>query len=285
MRQDIYYQRGASDPVLEESVVMDIVRAYVPSARVLRYVDESGGEARTYAVDDNIILKVQRPQQLRMSTSLEKEAFFLKQLEQKTGVNVPRVFGHGRRGTVEYTCMTRIPGIPVKKADLSGSERNAVLFELGKTLRIIHGIDQKPIWESGLFPCDDPPDLVDRLRLRANAAIQAKKDTVSREKTDKAIQFVEKELAVIKNVDRFFALHTNPAMTHTFVDETTRRYSGLIDFGDAYVGHPIFDIRRWPVQDRKMLLEGYTAEAPVSADFMVIYNTANTIDLMVEQLM
>jgi hypothetical protein len=73
-------------------------------------------------------------------------------------------------------------------------------------------------------------------------------------------------------------------MTHTFVNEKTHAYSGLIDFGDAYIGHPVFDFRRWPVSDRKMLLDGYIVTAPVSAEFMIIYNTANTIDGMIEEL-
>jgi hypothetical protein len=43
-------------------------------------VDESGGEARTYIVDEAIVLKVQRPQQVRVGTSLAREVFFLNQL-------------------------------------------------------------------------------------------------------------------------------------------------------------------------------------------------------------
>ena len=76
MRETVYYQCGVADPILKESLTLDIVRQYAPSAGEVRQIDESGGEARVYAIDDNIILKVQRPQQLRSSTSLEKEAFF-----------------------------------------------------------------------------------------------------------------------------------------------------------------------------------------------------------------
>ena len=284
MRQEVYYQRGAPDPVLDEKTVMEIVRKHVPGAQKLMYIDESGGEARTYHVDDNIMLKVQRPQQLRMSTSLEKEAFFLRQLENVSGINVPKVYGYGRHGTIEYTCMTRMPGICVKKSGISGEKRKFMLFELGKTLRIIHGIGQKPFRECGLFPCDDPPDLTERLRIRTSQAVQAKKEVLGQDRVNKAVQFIEKELKAIKNTDIFVALHTNPAMTHTFVDTGTLQYTGLIDFGDAYIGHPVFDLRRWPVADRKMLFDGYTANTPVSPEFAIIYNTANTIDQMVEEL-
>ena len=80
MIQTIYYQRGAADPVLENDFILNIVRQYAPGAKKVTDVDETGGEARTYAVDNNIILKVQRPQQLRNTTSLEREVFFLRQL-------------------------------------------------------------------------------------------------------------------------------------------------------------------------------------------------------------
>ena len=57
-------------------------------------------------------------------------------------------------------------------------------------------------------------------------------------------------------------LHSNPSETHTFVDERTKAFTGLIDFGDAYVSHPAFDLLRWPsARDREDLLAGYAAGA------------------------
>ena len=47
MIQTIYYQRGAADPILENEFVMGIVRQYVPNAKKVTDVDETGGEART----------------------------------------------------------------------------------------------------------------------------------------------------------------------------------------------------------------------------------------------
>lgn len=283
MRQDVYYQRGAADPILEESLIMEIVRQYVPEAKALQRIDETGGEARTYHVDDNITLKVQRPQQLRMSTSLEKEVFFLRQLKQHTSVSVPRVLGYGKNGAVEYTCMTRIPGVPVYKAELSSEARRAMLFELGKTLRAVHDIDQVPFVESGLFPRDDDADLVDRLRGRKFKKID-QIDGASQSQKDDAKQRVDTELFRIKVPGRFVALHTNPAITHTFVDKNTGRFNGLIDFGDAYIGHPIFDMWYWSVSAKDHLLEGYTADSPVSNDFMTVFRAVNAIDGMIELL-
>jgi len=91
--EDTYSQPDAPDPVLDDDLVLALVRRHVPEARAVTGVDESGGEARTYAIDDTIILKVQRPQQLRPRTSLEKEVFFLRQLEQAPEARVPRALG------------------------------------------------------------------------------------------------------------------------------------------------------------------------------------------------
>src|SRR5438270_12590755 len=98
MFEDTYSQPDAPDPVLEDELVLSLVRRHVPDARAVTGIDESGGEARSYTIDDSMILKVQRPQQLRPRTSLEKEVFFLRQLEQAPAVSVPRVLGYGREG-------------------------------------------------------------------------------------------------------------------------------------------------------------------------------------------
>ena len=65
MAKDFYVQPDAGDPVLDSPTVLAIVRRHVPAAAAVTAVDESGGEARTYSIDDDLILKVQRPQQLR----------------------------------------------------------------------------------------------------------------------------------------------------------------------------------------------------------------------------
>ncbi|MGH2484907.1 MAG: aminoglycoside phosphotransferase family protein, partial [Ktedonobacterales bacterium] len=105
MSRDFYVQPDAPDPVLTADLVVSLVRRHAPEARAITGVDESGGEARTYAIDDTIILKTQRPQQLRPRTSLEKEVFFLGQFATEAPeVSVPRVLGYGRDGSsVEYT--------------------------------------------------------------------------------------------------------------------------------------------------------------------------------------
>ena len=117
---DIYSQPTALDPVLDERTVLNIVRRHVGSCSAVTGIDETGGEARAYGIDDNLVLKVQRPHRRRPRTSLAKEAFFLHQLAAYPDIVVPRVLGYGRHDHVEYLVMTRMLGVPALTVELTG---------------------------------------------------------------------------------------------------------------------------------------------------------------------
>lgn len=275
MPGDVYFQPDAPDPVLSHELVIALVRRHVPTARMMTAVDESGGEARTYAIDANLILKVQRPQQLRPRTSLEKEVVFLRHLESYSDISVPRVLGYGRDSALlEYTVMTRMPGVAMRHVPCTEDERAVVLSQLGMTLRRIHSLPQAPFAENTLFPGD-----------RSFAAVQQRFHEYFVELAEECQtkgtrwplpvslnEISERILASLPENDERVALHSNPYIEHTFVDPQTHTYLGLIDFGDAYLSHPAFDLRRWHrPADREAVLRGYTAAAPVSAAFMATW--------------
>ena len=284
MIKDVYYQRGAPDPVLEKEFVMSIVRQFVPEAKKVTDIDETGGEARTYAVDNNIILKVQRPQQLRLSTSLEREAFFLRQLENIEGISVPKVLGYGKQDNVEYTCMTRMPGLAVRYSNISGEQREKMLFELGKMLFLIHSVDIKPFIDSGLFSDIDKStaDVKERLKAHFDWGLNRLTDKLSQSETDKANASAADELSKITEA-RIVPIHANPSATHTFV-KSNNRFSGLIDFGDAYISHPICDMRRWELSDRKPLFEGYVSSGKATKDIAAVYEVTAALERILENL-
>ena len=97
MPKDVYLQPDAPDPVLSDDVVLGLVRRHAPGAQAVVGVDESGGEARTYAIDDRIVLKTQRPHRLRPRTSLAMEAVraLLPRFEAKIQRVLDRVWGIG----------------------------------------------------------------------------------------------------------------------------------------------------------------------------------------------
>ncbi|KPV43024.1 phosphotransferase family protein [Alicyclobacillus ferrooxydans] len=283
MAKDVYLQPDAPDPIHSDEVVLEIVRKHVPDAKAVTGVDESGGEARTYAVDDNVILKVQRPQQLRPRTSLEKEAFFLNQLDSDERLSVPKVLGYGREGTIEYTVMTRMPGIAIVNTTLEGAARKETLFKLGQTLGRIHSIHQEPFIASAQFPGDK--SFID-VRRRFEESFEELIERIKEKNIEWVLPYtpehvVEKSLAALPESNERVALHSNPGPTHTFVNPSTGIFTGLIDFGDAYVSHPAWDLWRWNLpEDREAVLSGYTEEKAVDTGFIGTWKVVMVISDM-----
>jgi len=277
MPKDYYIQPEAPDPVLVEARVLEIVHRYAPQARAVTRVDEHGGEARVYVLDGDLVLKMQRPNRLRPRTSLKKEACFLWQLEGVAGVVVPRVIGHGQADGIEHTLMTRMPGEAVASAALTDERRREALVDLGRMLRRIHDMPQATFAESGLLPGDHTA--VD-VQWRFGNAFDELADSMKGSGRDwpysvdpvtlsrRAMRWIPDEVVCV-------ALHSNPGPEHVFVHPGTGKLSGIIDFGDAYFGHPANDLRRFPhPQDRAAILAGYTANAPVTESFMRVWRTA-----------
>jgi aminoglycoside phosphotransferase (APT) family kinase protein len=275
------------DPVLDASVVLRLARRHVPSARAVTAVDESGGEARTYVIDQECVFKTQRPHRLRPRTSLEKEAFHLDQLARcAPEVSVPRLLGYGREDGVEYLLMTRAAGVPMRGLTLDGQARAALLRELGAALRAIHALELQPFRNSGLFP-GDADTAATRTRLqgdlqRAVAAASERRPawTLAVSPEEAAAQ-VRAGLEVIEETP--VPLHSNPGPEHVFVDPDTRRLAGVIDFGDAYLSHPALDFRRWAhPADRAALVDGYAADRRLTDSFAANWRAISVANLMLD---
>lgn len=274
MAKDVYLQPNAPDPVLNSEFVLSLVRRYVGDAQNVTGVDESGEEARVYLVDDQIVVKTQRPHRLRPRTSLAKEVLFLQQLAEHTEVAVPRVLGYGKEGSVEYTIMTRIAGVPMGNVAIEGEGRERALFALGRTLRRIHRIPQQAFQSDGTFPVRHTfEDVRADFRETFDSLIERLQKTnvpwnlpVSPEK------LAERAMDSLPVTDERVALHSNPGPTHSFIDPQTGMFLGLIDFGDAYISHPAWDLWRWNrVADRQAVLAGYTSEYAVPRDFLATW--------------
>lgn len=284
MARDFYVQPDAADPVLDAATVLAIVRRHAPNAVAVTAIDESGGEARTYAIDDDLILKVQRPQQLRARTSLAKERFFLDRLAGVAGVRVPSVIAGGMAEPgIAYTLMSRMPGTALVAAGLGNEPRRRALFELGRMLRRIHGIPQQALFDARLIPGDHTPTDV-RWRfgtLFDEAVALAVRASVPWPPALAPQQLARLAMRTLPDVDAFVALHSNPSADHAFVDVNTGHLIGLIDFGDAYFSHPVHDLRRFRCPaDRAAVYDGYVADAAVSRNFQQTWCVACVLAAM-----
>jgi len=270
---DIYSQSHAADPVLDERTVPAIVRRHGVRCSAVTSIDETGGEARTYVLDDRLVLKVQRPHRQRPRTSLEKEAFFLNQLAAYPDIVVPHVLGYGLQDHIEYIVMTQMPGVPALTVELTGVHRTDVLHQLGRTLRRLHSIPQTPFYDSTLFPGSRTrEEFVARVRTNLEQAVQVIGATPNLWRLDVSpADLASRVLAGLPASVDLVALHSNPGPVHTFVQPETREFVGLIDFGDAYISHPALDWR-WPTHaDRVALLQGYGDDTPIPDEFLATW--------------
>ncbi len=123
---DVHLQPNAPDPVLPDTVVLDIARAHTKLSTGQVEVDESGGETRTYLLGGGVVVKTQRPHRLRARTSLAKEALLLRTLAEPLAHLVPHLFGHGTaetaEGVVEYVVMSRMPGEALIRRPANGAQ-------------------------------------------------------------------------------------------------------------------------------------------------------------------
>lgn len=272
---DTYLQPEAPDPVLDRQTVLEAARRHAPQAGRLLEVDESGGEARAYHLEGDIILKTQRPHRLRPRTSLAKEQVVLRTLERAGEIPVPRVLGYGHADGIEYLCLTRMPGVAMANRELTPPQRAAALEELGRTLRGLHQIDQAALAASDLLPGDRTPD---DLQTRFADAFERLAEMLGQtEGWDDALDIraiATARLAETPADTDPVALHSNPGPEHTFVHPDSGRFSGLIDFGDAYRSHPALDLRPWDIDvDAENLLAGYLSLGPLPASFDQVRRT------------
>jgi aminoglycoside phosphotransferase (APT) family kinase protein len=281
----VYLQPGAVDPMLSPDTVLGLARDHIPDVHAVTAVDESGGEARAYMIDTDIVVKTQRPHRLRPRTSLAKEAHLLDCLNMTPlAGRVPRLFGYTTadtaQGPVEYLCMSRVPGrAMINVAELPAPRRVAMLTELAGMLRVLHGLDTDSARASGLVPTD--PDAA-ALRTRLALGFADLLDEVAEQADAWTLPQELAEVAAVALTALPDALaqppvmlHSNPGRTHTFVDTTTGTLTGLIDFGDSYLSHPAMDLRSWPdPSDRRLLHDAYLDGAAVDDEFERVWTVA-----------
>jgi len=297
-RADVYLQPQAPDPVLPEHLARELVTSHLPAGVRLApgmAVDESGGEARVYLFDcagadgrsappgavGGVLLKTQRPHRLRPRTSLRKEAGLLDALATPLAGRIPAFFGYDRVetpvGPVEYIVMTRVAGTAVGSRDPSRAARGKLLAAVAEVLRVVHGLDARALRAAGTLPSVESENGL-RARLEPNFA-----DLVERLATephrwpleDPPDRVAEQALAVLpRRVGEPRPLHSNPGPAHVFTGPDGR-FTGLIDFGDAYAAHPALDLRSWPdPRDRVLLRACYLDGGTPGADWDAVWTAA-----------
>jgi len=284
-RADYYSQPDAPDPVLEPELVLRLARAQLPAgrrvSRVLE-VDESGGEARAYLCDGGVVVKTQRPHRVRPRTGLAKEAGLLGALAGPLAGRIPVLFGYAQidtvAGGVELIVMSRVAGRPVRHLDVPAAARSRLISEVARLLRTVHALDITGPPASGLVPVDDGwAGLHRRLEWGFADLIEALAGSAAGARLPVPAERVAvAALAALPTGSpwRPVVLHSNPGPTHVFA-APAGAFTGVIDFGDAYVSHPALDLRSWPDPvDRVSLREAYLDGWPADSDFDAVWTVA-----------
>ena len=277
----MYLQPEAEDPVLSAATVLAIAAPHTGHRSRVLEVDESGGEARAYLLEGDMVIKTQRPHRLRPRTSLAKEAHLLRALAEPLGRHIPAVLGYGRfeapESEVEYLVMSRMPGDAFIRQDTEPAARTALLDELGVLLALLHAVPAEALLEgTDLVPVDPDgaalarrlePGFADLVDLIAERPEAWSLTPSPQEVAVAALAMVPRDLTPV-------VLHSNPGPMHAFCT-SDGVFSGLIDFGDSYASHPAMDLRTWPdPADRLALRDGYLGGASPGADFEAAWTAA-----------
>lgn len=271
------------DPVLSDEFVLSLTRRYVPRARTVSTVDETGNRARTYMIDDDLVLKTQRAPEVRPETSLAKEVFFMERLQQDAHFRVPHVLGHGHEEGVEYTLMTRMPGVPLRSTDIEGESRRTILRELAQMLHRIHCLDLAPYLASDHFDnVSAQRDVKGTLTISLASVVErlgARPDGWTLDLTPE--QVANRLLDAIATDTETVLLHGNPGPQHAYVDPKDNTFTGLIDFGDAFIGHPASELWSWRHRaDQDVILSVYEAEGAVDDNFMAAWSATMVLNTL-----
>lgn len=279
-RADVYLQPEAADPVLSSVTVLAMAEKHTGVRSRVLEVDESGGEARAYLLEDNVVIKTQRPHRLRPRTSLRKEAHLLRQLAQPLGRHIPDLIGYGHmeapEGEVEYLVMSRMPGDALSRRATPLGSRSTLLHQVGALVARLHAVPPGPLMTEGVIPVDAAGAALSR-RLELGFAdildlIAA--DPACWSPTQSPEDAAAAAVAMVPKDFTPVVLHSNPGPTHVFCTPDGA-FTGLIDFGDSYASHPAMDLRTWPdPADRVALCEGYLGGASPGAEFDAAWTAA-----------
>jgi hygromycin-B 7''-O-kinase len=173
--------------------------------------------------------------------------------------------------------MTRLPGVAMESALIDDNTSKQALFDLGRMLRRLHSVPQQALLDARLIPGDHTPtDVHMRFGNLFNDAVTALGDIDPSEAVQKDLHSLARlALRALPNDFECVALHSNPGLEHVFVDSDSGQLTGIIDFGDAYFSHPVFDLRRMrSAADRSSIYRGYTADQAVSEDFQTAWRVS-----------
>ena len=189
-----------------------------------------------YFVSDSHVIKVFSP---HFPGDIVAERLVTRRLEGRLGVGSPAVVAEGEWNGWPYLVLTRVPGRPADALwpELNREERLTVVREVGGFIRTVRGVRTVGLEAIAL----DWPDLV---REQLESAPQRDAPTgiaVSPEALRSLLDAAPRDAL---ECDEPVLLLADITDEHVLVrrEGGATRVTGLVDFGDAFLGHPDYEL-------------------------------------------
>lgn len=175
------------------------------------------------------------------SRRIEVEA--LRHLDRALPIATPRVLAEGELEGWPYFVATRVPGVPIDQVweNAGPGLRQRLAAQLGEAIRVMHSVPLPAATRNGVHseggPSADWVDFVELQRARALGRERAHGLDPAR------LAELERFLSATDHLEprrRLAFLHTQIGPSHALVEGD--RVTGLIDFGEAMVGDPEYDL-------------------------------------------
>jgi hygromycin-B 7''-O-kinase len=192
-------------------------------------------------------------------TDAQNETLALAALSAETGFRVPRLLASGELEGWPYLVLTRLPGFPLDECweHLAQPDRLSLAASLGSVLAALH---RTPT--ANLAPLNVGFSSL-LAGLRASFAARQAETGANPEWIAQCTAFLDSLPTPIVLPQADVLLHADLNAEHLFCEPTDHgwRITGLIDFGDAMLGHPYYEFiapgfifARAPALRRAMLL-------------------------------
>jgi hygromycin-B 7''-O-kinase len=156
-------------------------------------------------------------------------------------IDIPKIVACGEIGGWNYIVMSRIPGIPINAVwkNLTQKNRLSVARDIGRLISRIRTISTKSLETITI----DWSDFLRKQKLEISKHFESRPDL----KWDPGTEITNFIVSISSLLNKKFdpvLLLSDITLEHVFVQEKSGNWkmTGYLDFGDAMVGHPDYEI-------------------------------------------
>lgn len=231
----------AGSPI--DSLVRGIAHRYTVSFDQVVAIPSQGVANLTYSLGADLVLRVARP---GFADDLARELIAIP-FAIAAGVVAPVIVEHGQDGAGQpYLVQNRCAGVLL--ADVDEAVAAAAYNELGHLLARLHRADVSQLGTLRRAPLSDPTEVVDEL---------GEFGWISGTDVAWLRDWFVRLAGLGGRSPEPALLHGDASPSNVLVDPANGRVTGLLDWGDAALGDPAFDLAKIPPRHLPSTIAGY----------------------------